>query len=65
MPHPKDPFTNKDLQMEIDEFEHAMKIMAENGLVTSFTKNGKLFYQLTEIGYAVGTHLISDPKMAN
>lgn len=63
--HPKSPFNNNDLNLDPDQFDMAMNAMIENGLVTSFTKNGVKFYQLTDIGYAVGQHLIADTKMAN
>lgn len=65
MSHPKTPFTKHDLNINSLEFEIAMTEMIDKGLVTSFVKDGQVYYQLTEIGYAVGQHLTSDNKMAN
>lgn len=63
--HPKTPFRSQDLNISPSEFEEIMNQMIDKGLVRSFYENGELYYQLTDIGFAVGEHLVSDPKMAN
>lgn len=65
MSNPKNPFTKRDLNLNSLEFEVAMSEMIDKGLVTSFIKDGEVYYQLTDIGYAVGQHLTSDNKMTN
>jgi hypothetical protein len=65
MSNPKNPFTKRDLNLNSLEFEVAMSEMIDKGLVTSFIKDGEVYYQLTDIGYAVGQHLTSDNKMIN
>lgn len=65
MSHPKDPFNNENLNMPDEDFELAMKLMLEKGLVTSFVKDGEVYYKLTDTGFAIGNHLVSDPSMAN
>jgi hypothetical protein len=65
MSNPKSPFTKRDLNLNSIEFEVAMAEMINKGLVTSFIKDGEVYYQLTDIGYAVGQHLSSDNKMVN
>ena len=39
--------------------------MIDSGLITFFMKDDELYYQLTDIGYAVGQHLFTDSKMLN
>ncbi len=65
MIHPKTPFSKNDLNLDPQDLDFVLSDMIDKGLITSFVKNGEVYYQLTEIGYAVGCHLTSDPKMAN
>jgi hypothetical protein len=62
---PRSPFCFEDLNLSLTEFHLAMEQMLANGLVSSFIKDGTVYYQLTDIGYAIGEHLVSDKKMVN
>lgn len=59
------PFSFQDLNLSYYDFNLAMIEMLNHGLVTSFEENGITYYQLTDIGVAVGQHLTSDHKMTN
>lgn len=59
------PFCFEDLSLSWSDFNLAMKEMMQHGLVSSFEEEGVIYYQLTDIGLAVGKHLTSDHKMAN
>ena len=62
---PRTPFTFEDLDLTVDDFNLAMSEMIDSGLITFFMKDDELYYQLTDIGYAVGQHLFTDSKMLN
>lgn len=59
------PFCFEDLNLSFYDFNIAMAEMLNHGLVISFEEDGVTYYQLTDIGIAVGQHLTSDHKMAN
>lgn len=71
--NPKEPFNYKNIDPSFEgldnfsreEFTKVMEQMIEKGLVSSFQKDGEVYYQLTDFGFAVGQHLNPDPKMVN
>ena len=63
--NPRSPFTFEDLDMDLEEFDHAMSEMIRSGLIISFVEDGQVYYQLTDMGYTVGQHLTESSKMVN
>lgn len=53
------------LELSVDEYYEAIQGLIDKGLVKKVVSDSEISYELTDIGYEIGSHLGSDPINQN